>query len=82
MVPPFLGSHLSGTYPKSRLIGSDDSSSSTKTHSTNIAAIFYLCVAILNGVCNEEKKKVKENSCFVLITLKIYPFTITASVML
>ena len=56
MIPPFLGSHFSGTYPKSRLIASDGSSSSTKTHSTNIAAIFYLCVVILNGVCSEEKK--------------------------
>lgn len=31
-VAPFLGNHLSSSYPKSRLIGSDDSASFTKAH--------------------------------------------------
>lgn len=55
MVAPFLENHLSSTYPKSRLIGSDDSSSSSNAHSTDTAEVCYLYVTILNGVYNEKK---------------------------
>lgn len=50
MVPPALGNNLSGTYPKSRLIGSEESSSCTEAHWTNTAECCYLHVCVFHAV--------------------------------
>lgn len=78
MVPPVLGSNLSGTYPKSRLIGSEESSPCTEAHSPKMVECCYSHVCIFHAVLMRQHNS--RQHIFRLNTSNIYIFSLTPSV--